>query len=131
MLLAITYKLGDAYLPTLSCAAVGVIILIFILSYLSANAIPYQGGNDRSYIKRRAWWIVWTVLGALGYFICFSTVKFVDSDDTSVSLNQPSLYVLSYFIATVLVLLLSVGICVGVMKWKRDSKFGSILGGRK
>ena len=104
-----------------------VAIAIFALAFLAANLTPYQGGNDRSYIKRRIWLIVCMVLGALGFWLY---------NDLYVSSYIEKVAFKHQFATTNLECL---GITLGgslvisliVMFVFRHSKFGSILGKEK
>ena len=104
-----------------------VAIAIFALAFLAANLTPFQGGNDRSYIKRRIWLIVCMVLGTLGFWLY---------NDLYVSSYIQQAAFKNQFATTNLVCL---GITLGgslvisliVMFVFRHSKFGSILGKEK
>lgn len=119
-------QLQDLQTETFIYAAV-VAIAIFALAFLAANLTPYQGGNDRSYIKRRIWLIVCMVLGALGFWLY---------NDLYVSSYIQQVAFKNQFATTNLVCL---GITLGgslvisliVMFVFRHSKFGSILGKEK
>jgi len=119
-------QLQDLQTETLIYAAI-VAIIIFALSFLVANLIPYQGGNDRSYIKRRIWLVFFVIIGALAFWL------------------YNDLYVMGYiqqvafkhqFATTNLeCLAITIGgsllISVVMMFVLRHSKFGSILGKEK
>lgn len=119
-------QLHDLQTETFIYAAV-VAIAIFALSFLAANLTPYQGGNDRSYIKRRIWLIVCMILGALGFWLY---------NDLYVSSYIEQVAFKHQFATTNLECL---GITLGgslvisliVMFVFRHSKFGSILGKEK
>ena len=119
-------QLQDLQTETFIYAAI-VAFAIFVLAFLAANLTPYQGGNDRSYIKRRIWLIVCMVLGALGFWLY---------NDLYVSSYIQTVAFKHQFATTNLVCL---GITLGgslvisliVMFVFRHSKFGSILGKEK
>lgn len=119
-------QLQDLQTETFIYAAI-VAFAIFALAFLAANLTPYQGGNDRSYIKRRIWLIVCMVLGALGFWLY---------NDLYVSSYIQTVAFKHQFATTNLVCL---GITLGgslvisliVMFVFRHSKFGSILGKEK
>lgn len=110
-------------------AAVVVAMVVFILSYITAHAIPYEGGNDRSFVKRRIWWIIWTVMGAVGYlaFYIFRYSEFQNAKGR-IDYSLEAKYVITYIVGTVIVVALSAIVSLVVMRLKRNSKFGSILG---
>lgn len=104
-----------------------VAIVIFMLSIITAWVIAYKGGDDRSYIKRRIWWIVWTVVGTLGFWL-YNNLYVKDHIKQVAFQNQ--------FSATnncclLITLLGSIAISLVVMLCFRRSKFGSILGKKK
>lgn len=104
-----------------------VAIVIIMLSIITAWVIAYKGGDDRSYIKRRIWWIVWTVVGVLGFWL-YNDLYVKDHIKQVAFQNQ--------FSATnnyclLITLLGSVVISLVVMLCFRRSKFGSILGKKK
>ena len=53
---------------TLVWAAI-ICVAAFAISFLVATLIPYKGGKDTSHVTRRIWYIIITVLAALGYWI--------------------------------------------------------------
>lgn len=53
---------------TLMWAAI-ICVAAFAISFLVATLVPYKGGKDTSHVTRRIWYIVITVLAALGYWI--------------------------------------------------------------
>lgn len=104
-----------------------VAIVIFGVAFLLANATPYQGGNDRSYIKRRIWLIVTMVVGALGFWLyndlyVMGNIKQVALQNQFSSTNM---------ICLAITFLGSAVVSLVVMFCFRHSKFGSILGKEK
>lgn len=107
--------------------AVIVACVIFALAFLIANLIPWQGGKDRSYIKRRVALVICIALGAIGFWVYNQT--YVMSHITKIAFQNQ-------FSATNMQCL---GITIGgsmlisliVMLVFRHSKFGSILGKEK
>lgn len=104
--------------------AVIVAIVIFGISLLISKMVPYQGGIDRSYVKRRIGWIVCTVVGVLGFWLyndlyVMGFIKKVALQNQFSATNMTCLAI---------TLLGSAVISVGVMLCFRRSKFGSILG---
>lgn len=53
---------------TLMWAAI-ICVAAFAISFLVATLVPYKGGKDTSHVTRRIWYIIITVLAALGYWI--------------------------------------------------------------
>lgn len=104
-----------------------VAIAIFGIAFLLANATPYQGGNDRSYIKRRIWLIVTMLVGSLGFWLyndlyVMGNIKQVALQNQFSSTNMVCLAV---------TLIGSAVVSLVVMFCFRHSKFGSILGREK
>ncbi len=104
--------------------AVIVAIVIFCISLLISKMVPYQGGIDRSYVKRRIGWIVCTVVGALGFWLyndlyVMGFIKKVALQNQFSATNMACLGI---------TLLGSAVISLVVMVCFRRSKFGSILG---
>lgn len=107
--------------------AIIVAILIFGVAFMISNMIPYQGDNDRSYIKRRIWWIVCMVVGALGFWLyndlyISSYIKKVAFQNQFSTTNMVCLAVTLFGSA---LLSLVIMLCF------RHSKFGTILGKEK
>ena len=53
---------------TLMWAAI-ICVAAFAISFLVATLVPYKGGKDTSHVTRRIWYIIITVLAAVGYWI--------------------------------------------------------------
>lgn len=104
-----------------------VAIVIIMLSIITAWIIAYKGGDDRSYIKRRICWIVWTVVGVVGFWL-YNDLYVKDHIKQVALQNQFSATNLYCLFIT---LLGSVVISLVVMVCFRRSKFGSILGKKK
>ena len=104
--------------------AVIVAIAIFVLSYITANLIAYQGGNDRSYIKRRIGWIIWTTIGTLGFWL-YNTL-YVTSFIKQVAFQHQ--FSSTNMICLSITCIGSILISLIVMLCFRHSQFGSILG---
>ena len=49
--------------------AFAVCIIAIAIAYFVSNMIAWQGGNDKSYIKRRVWWIIIGIVAGLGFWI--------------------------------------------------------------
>ena len=49
--------------------AVVVCAIAIIIAYLVSNMIAWQGGNDRSYIKRRVWWVIIGLVASVAFWV--------------------------------------------------------------
>lgn len=104
-----------------------VAVVIFALAFLVAQITPYQGGRDKSYVKRRIWLIICVVVGAFGFWL-YNNLYVMDYIKEVAFRNQ--------FAKTNRQCL---GITIGgsllisfiVMFAFRNTKFGSILGKKK
>ncbi len=104
-----------------------VAILIFGVAFLISMMIPYQGGNDRSYIKRRVWWIVCMAVGSLGFWI-YNDIYVASYIKKVAFQNQFST---TNMICLAITLLGSATLSLIIMFCFRHTKFGSILGKEK
>ncbi len=104
-----------------------VAILIFGVAFLISMMIPYQGGNDRSYIKRRVWWIVCMAVGSLGFWI-YNDIYVASYIKKVAFQNQFST---TNMICLAITLLGSAALSLIIMFCFRHTKFGSILGKEK
>lgn len=107
--------------------AIIVAILIFGVAFMISKITPYQGGNDRSYIKRRVWLFVCMVVGALGFWLyndlyVLSYIKKVAFQNQFSTTNM---------ICLAITLVGSAALSLLVMFCFRHTKFGSILGKEK
>ena len=106
-------------------AIVGAVALC--LSFLVASLVAYKGGDDRSYITRRIWYVIIGLVAAAGFYVYNDLV--VKPDITNAGWQ-------SMFSDTNLI---CIGINLGVyivggvilMFVFRHKKFGSILGKEK
>lgn len=107
--------------------AVIVAAVIFLVAYLLANITPYQGGNDRSYIKRRIWLIISVVVGAISFWLYndLYVMGFIKKTAFQNQFSDTNMQCLSITIVGSLL------ISIIVMFVFRHSKFGSILGKEK
>lgn len=97
---------------------------IFLIAFLIANLIPWQGGNDRSYVKRRIALIVCVVLGSFTFWIYNQT--YVMSHIKKVAFQNQ--FSTTNLVCLAITILGSIVISFIVMLCFRHSKFGSILG---
>lgn len=107
--------------------AVVVAIVIVGIAFLISKMIPYQGGKDRSYIKRRIWWVVCWVVGSLGFWLyndlyVMSFIKKVALKNQFSTTNR---------VCFAVTLFGSVLLSLVIMLCFRHSKFGTILGKEK
>ncbi len=107
--------------------AVVVAIVIVAVAFLISKMIPYQGGNDRSYIKRRIWWIVCWVVGSLGFWLYNDL--YVMSFIKKVALKNQ--FTTTNMVCSAVTLLGSILLSLVIMFCCRHSKFGTILGKEK
>lgn len=107
--------------------AVVVAILIFGVAFLISQMIPYQGGKDRSYIKRRIWWVVSMVVGSLGFWLYNDL--YVMSFIKKVALKNQ--FTTTNMVCLAVTLLGSALLSLVIMFCFRHSKFGTILGKEK
>ena len=97
------------------------------LSFLVASLVAYRGGNDRSYITRRIWYVIIGFVAAAGFYVYNDLVAKPDITNAGWQ---------SMFSDTNLI---CIGINLGVyiiggvilMFVFRHKKFGSILGKEK
>lgn len=101
--------------------------LIFAVAFLLANITPYQGGDDRSYIKRRIWLIISVAVGALGFWL-YNDLYVMGFIKKTAFQNQFSTTNMQCLGITAGVSLL---VSIIVMFAFRHTKFGSILGKEK
>lgn len=101
--------------------------VIFVVAFLLANITPYQGGNDRSYIKRRIWLIISVAIGAISFWLYndLYVMDFIKKTAFQNQFSDTNMQCLGITIGGSLV------ISFIVMFVFRHSKFGSILGKEK
>ena len=104
-----------------------VAVVIFVVAFILANIIPYQGGNDRSYITRRIWLIISVALGSVGFWLYndLYVMGFIKKTAFQNQFSTTNMECLGITIGGALVISLI------VMFVFRHSKFGSILGKEK
>ena len=107
--------------------AVVVGFVAVLLALLLANMFPWEGGNDRSYIKRRIAFVVIGIIAVLGFWMyndlaVMGHIKNVGFQNMfkSCNLKCMGINVGVYLLASIL-----------LMFTFRHSKFGSILGKEK
>lgn len=107
--------------------AVVIGVVAFIVAIIVSNMFPWEGGNDRSYIKRRIAFVVIGVCAVLGFWI-YNDLVVADSIRNAGFQNMfkaCNLKCIGINLATYIV------VSVAVMFTFRHSKFGSILGKEK
>ena len=107
--------------------AVVVGLVAFVVALIVANLFPWEGGNDRSYIKRRIAFVVIGVCSVLCFWI-YNDQVVADSIRNAGFQNMfkaCNLKCIGINLATYIV------VSVAVMFTFRHSKFGSILGKEK
>ena len=117
-------QLRDLQNSTLIYAAVMCAIAI-LMAYLVSNMIAWQGGNDRSYIKRRVWWIIIGFVASIGFWMYNDLVNVprITNIGFRHMYSQTNLFCLllvliGHFLISLLLMLFLF----------RKAKFGSILG---
>ncbi len=107
--------------------AVVVGLIAALLAILLANIFPWEGGNDRSYIKRRIAFIVIGIVAVLGFWM-YNDLVVVDHirnagfQNMFKACNRKCIFInLGVYLVVSIVLMFVF----------RHSKFGSILGKEK
>lgn len=100
---------------------------IFVVAFILANITPYQGGNDRSYIKRRIWLIISVPIGSIGFWLYndLYVMGFIRKTAFQNQFSDTNMQCLGITIGGSLL------ISIIVMFVFRHTKFGSILGKEK
>ena len=105
--------------------AVVVCAIAILMVYLVSNMIAWQGGNDRSYIKRRVWWVIIGLVASIGFWVYNDLVNVprIINIGFRHMYSQTNLFCLflvliGYFLISLLLMLFLF----------RKAKFGSILG---
>ena len=104
-----------------------VAVVIFAVAFLFANFTPYQGGNDRSYIKRRIGLTISVAVGAISFWL-YNDLYVMDFIKKTAFQNQFSDTNMQCLGITIVGSLL---ISFIIMIVFRHTKFGSILGKEK
>lgn len=105
--------------------AVVVCAIAIIIAYLVSNMIAWQGGNDRSYIKRRVWWVIIGLVASIGFWVYNDLVNVprITNIGFRHMYSQTNLFcLLSILIGYFFISLLLMQFLF------RNAKFGSILG---
>ena len=103
--------------------AVVVGLAAFVVALIVANMFPWEGGNDRSYIKRRIAFVVIGVCAVLGFWI-YNDQVVADSIKNQGFLQMFKSCNLKCLVITSVIYLLISGILMCVF---RNSKFASII----
>ena len=105
--------------------AIAVCFIAIAIAYLVSNMIAWQGGNDKSYVKRRVWWVIIGFVAGLGFWIYNDVVnvhRIVNVGFrhmySQTNLMCLGVVLLGYFIFSLLIM----------ATLFRKAKFGSILG---
>ena len=105
--------------------AVVVCVIAIAIAYLVSNMIAWQGGNDKSYIKRRVLWVIIGFVAGLGFWIYNDVVNV----HRIVNVGFKHMYSQTNLLCLFVVLLGYFGISLLIMATLfRKAKFGSILG---
>lgn len=105
--------------------AVVVCAIAIIIAYLVSNMIAWQGGNDRSYIKRRVWWVIIGLVASVAFWVYNDLVNVPRITNVGFRhmYSQTNLFCL--FCILIGYLLISLLLMQFLF---RNAKFGSILG---
>lgn len=103
--------------------AVIVGLVAFVVALIVAYMFPWEGGNDRSYIKRRIAFVVIGVCAVLGFWI-YNDQVVADSIKNQGFLQMFKSCNLKCLVITSVIYLLISGILMCVF---RNSKFASII----
>lgn len=106
-----------------------VIVVLFIVAFalIFAKLIPFQGGNDKSYVKRRVASIVCVIVGATGFFL-YNNI-YVASYIRQVAFSNQFFKTTIICLAITVIVPIVIGFVI-MLVW-RHSKFGSMLGKEK
>ncbi len=105
--------------------AVVVCAIAIIIAYLVSNMIAWQGGNDRSYIKRRVWWVIIGLVASIGFWVYNDLVNV----PRITNIGFRHMYSQTNLFCLFLVLIGYFFISLLLMQFLfRNAKFGSILG---
>lgn len=105
--------------------AIAVCFIAIAIAYLVSNMIAWQGGNDKSYVKRRVWWVIIGFVAGLGFWIYNDVVNV----HRIVNVGFKHMYSQTNLLCLFVVLLCYFGISLLIMATLfRQAKFGSILG---
>ncbi len=108
------------YAVIVACLAIGIAIII-------AKLIPFEGGSvDRSYIKRRIWFIIIGLVTLISFFLYNQLVVQDEICRAPLKAKFSNCNVISIIVIILIYLIIS----FIIMKTFRRSKFGSILGGK-
>jgi len=104
--------------------AVIVFVVAVALAWLVSRLIPWEGGKDRSYVKRRIAFIIIGIVAVLGFWLYNDQVVMnsISKPGFQAMFSQCNLKCLGITAGGYLVLSLIIMFCF------RYSKFGSILG---
>jgi hypothetical protein len=119
-------QLEDLQNETIIYAIVAFLIAVSI-SFIISNLIKFQGGDDRSYIKRRVIFIIIGLINTFGFYIYNDLIvsqRIVNTGFKSMfsttNLKCLAITIVGYYVGGIVIMLLF-----------RYSKFGSILGREK
>lgn len=95
-----------------------------LISFIVSNLIAFQGGDDKSYVKRRVWHIIIGVLSVIDfyYFYYLYVIPRIANPGFRSMLYKTNLQCLGVTAGIYIVVGLIIMLCF------RRSKFGSILG---
>lgn len=107
--------------------AVVVFLVAIAIAFIISNIIKYKGGDDKSYIKRRVWFIIIGIVSSLGFYLYNDLIV----SQRIVNAGFKSMFGTTNLICIAITLLGYIIAGAIIMLCFRHSKFGSILGKEK
>lgn len=117
-------QLHDLQNSTWIYAVVVCAIAIFI-AYMVSNMIAWQGGNDRSYIKRRVWWVIIGLVASVVFWVYNDLVNVPRITNVGFRHMYSQTNLFCFLIILIGYFLISLSLMQFLF---RKAKFGSILG---
>jgi formate hydrogenlyase subunit 3/multisubunit Na+/H+ antiporter MnhD subunit len=108
--------------------AIIAVIVALVLAFFIAKLILFEGGrNDRSYMKRRIWYIIIGLIAPVSFYLynMFIVMDKIKKAPLQAKFSDANLY------STLIILVAYVVIGIITMMIFRKSKWGSILGKTK
>jgi formate hydrogenlyase subunit 3/multisubunit Na+/H+ antiporter MnhD subunit len=108
--------------------AIIAVIVALVLAFFIAKLILFEGGkNDRSYMKRRIWYIIIGLIAPVSFYLynMFVVMAKIKKAPLQAKFSDANLY------STLIILVVYVVIGIITMMIFRKSKWGSILGKTK
>jgi amino acid transporter len=118
----------DALISTTYIFSVVYVVVFIFIAIIIASLIPWQGGShDKSYVKRRVWFII---LGCISFICFFCYNDFVVMERIkNVAFQAKFMNCIGISVGIIIGLYLIISFII--MKVFPKSKFGSIIGKNK